>query len=140
MASVLYLKGIEQMMKAGINLETDTIKLNYMAPAYTPNVGTHQFYSDVSASVASGSPTETLASKTVTIDTVNARVEFDAADVTEATVTTSTDKFIIWKDTGVAATSPLIACIDIAEGTLAPTAGTLSLTFNAQGIFAVNDN
>jgi hypothetical protein len=137
MASTLYLKGIEQMMKGSINLESDTIKLKYMATSYTPNLTSDNFLSDVSASEASGAPTETLASKTVTIDTGNSRVEFDAADVTENTITCSTNKFILYKDTGVAATSPLIACIDIAEGTLAPVAGTLAITFNAQGLFAV---
>lgn len=140
MASVMYLKGIEQAWLGAINMESDTIKLTYMATSYTPNPATENWYSDVSASVASGAPTETLASKDVRIDTVNLRVEFDAADVTENSITCSTNKFLIYKDTGVAATSPLIACIDIAEGTLTPVAGTLALTFNAEGIFALNDN
>lgn len=135
--STLYLRGIEQMMTGNIDLVNDTIKLKYMQPAYTPNAGTDQYLSDVSASEASGAPTETLASNTVTIDTGNARVEFDAADVTENTITTSTNKFIIYKDTGVASTSPLIACIDITEGTVAPVSGTLAITFNTEGIFAV---
>lgn len=135
--STLYLKGIEQMMKGSIALETDTIKLKYMATSYTPDLTNHNFLSDVSASEAAGAPTETLASKAVTIDTANSRVEFDAADVTENSITCSTNKFIVYKDTGVAATSPLIACVDIAEGTLGPVAGTLAITFNAQGIFAV---
>ena len=136
--STLYLKGIEQAWLGNIALESDTIKLKYMAPAYTPDVSTENFLSDVSASEASGAPTETLANVDVRIDTANSRVEIDADNVSEATVTTSTDKFIIYKDTGVEATSPLIACIDIAEGTLNPVAGTLSISFNAEGIFAIN--
>jgi len=114
------------------------IKLAYMATTYTPDAGTHQYYSDISASVASGAPTETLAGVDVRIDTVNSRVEVDANDVTEASVTTLTDKFVIYKDTGVAATSPLIVCVDITEGILGPVNGTLALTFNAEGIFAIN--
>jgi hypothetical protein len=137
MASTLYLKGIEGMMKGEIDLVNDTIKLKYMATSYTPAPTTENYLSDVSASEAAGAPTETLASKAVTIDTVNARVEFDAADVTENSITCSTNKFIVYKDSGVAATSPLIACVDIAEGTLAPVAGTLSIAFSAEGIFAV---
>lgn len=135
--STLYLKGIEQMMKGQIDLTTATIKMKYMQTTYTPNLTTHNFLSDVSASEASGAPTETLASKAVTIDTTNVRVEFDAADVSTAGITCTTNKFIIYKDTGSAATSPLIACIDITEGTLSPVAGTLAITFNAEGIFAV---
>lgn len=135
--STLYLKGIEQAFLGNINFESDTIKLKYMQTTYTPAPTTENFLSDVSASVASGSPTETLASCDVRIDTANARVEFDAADVTESNITCTTNKFIIYKDTGVEATSPLIACIDITEGTLTPVGGTLSVTFNAEGIFAI---
>ena len=138
--STLYLKGIEQMMLGNINLESDTIKLKYMDTTYTPDVTTENFLTDVLASEATGTnvPTETLANVDVRIDTENTRVEVDADNVSEASVTTSTDKFIIYKDTGVEATSPLIACIDIAEGTLNPVAGTLSISFNAEGLFAIN--
>ena len=136
--STLYLKGIEQAFLGTINMETDTIKLDYMEPTYTPNAGTDAFLSDVSASIAAGAPTETLTNVDVRIDTGNSRVEIDADDVTEASVTTSTDKFIIYKDTGVASTSPLIACIGITEGTVSPINGQLSISFNAEGVFAVN--
>jgi hypothetical protein len=136
--STLYLKGIEQAFLGNIDCENDTIKLKYMATSYTPNAGTDAFLSDVSASEASGAPTETLANVDIRIDAANSRVEFDADDVTENSITTATDKFIVYKDTGVEATSPLIACVDIVEGTLAPVAGTISVTFNTEGIFAIN--
>lgn len=126
------------MMLGAIDLVNDTISLKYMQTSYTPNASTEAFLSDVSASEAAGAPTETLASKTVTIDIANSRVEFDAADVSEPDITTTTDKFIIYKDTGVASTSPLIVCIDIVEGTLNPVAGTLGLGFDAQGIMSID--
>lgn len=138
MASTLFLKGVEEAFLGNIDCEADTIKLKYMATTYTPNAGTDQYLSDVSADEASGAPTETLANVDIRIDTGNSRVEFDADDVSETGITTNTDKFIIYKDTGVAATSPLIACFDIVEGTLSPVAGTLALTFNAEGLFAIN--
>lgn len=138
MASVLYLKGIEQAWLGNIDMENDTIKLKYMQTGYTPAPTTESWLSDVSASEASGAPTETLASVDVRIDAANSRVEVDCADVTESAITTTTNKFIIYKDTGVASTSPLIACIDISEGTLNPVAGTLAITFNAEGLFAIN--
>lgn len=140
--STLYLKGLEIAMDALMQeaaAPAGTIKLVYMNPAYTPNSATDQFFSDISASVASGSPTETLANIDVRMDATNFRVEVDADDVSEAGVTTSTDKFVIYLDTGVASTSPLIYCGDIGA-TLAPVGGTLGLTFNAEGIFALNDN
>lgn len=138
--STLYLKGIEVALDALMQeaaAPSGTVKLVYMSTGYTPNLATENYYSDISASVASGAPTETLANVDVRIDTANSRVEVDADDVTENSITTTTNKFVVYLDTGVAATSPLIACVDIAEGTLSPVSGTLALTFNAEGIFAV---
>lgn len=136
----LYLKGIEVALDALMQeaaAPAGTVKLAYMSTSYTPNLTTHNFFSDISASVAAGAPTETLANIDVRIDTANSRVEVDADDVTENAVTTVTNKFVVYLDTGNPATSPLIACINIAEGTLSPVAGTLAITFNAEGIFAV---
>lgn len=141
--SVLYLKGLEVALDALMQesaAPAGTVKLSYMATSYTPDAANHQYYSDISASVASGAPVETLANIDVRIDISNVRVEVDADDVTENNVTTTTNKFVVWLDTGNNATSPLIYCGNIAEGTLSPIAGTLALTFNAEGIFAINDN
>jgi hypothetical protein len=138
--STLYLKGLEVALDALMQeaaAPAGTVKLAYMATTYTPDLTNDNYYSDISAEVASGAPTETLANIDVRIDTANSRVEVDADNVTESSITTTTNKFVIYLDTGVAATSPLIACIDIAEGTLTPIAGTLAMTFNAEGIFAV---
>lgn len=136
--STLYLKGLEQAFLGNIDFENDRIDLEYMAPAYTPNAGTDQFWADISANQASGAPTLTLASKDIRIDSVNGRIEFDAADVTSPSITTSTDKFILKLYTGTAATETLIACVDITEGTLSPVSGTLALTFDAEGLFGIN--
>lgn len=139
--TTLYLKGLEVAFDALMQeaaVPVGTVKLSYMQPSYTPNLTTDNFYSDVSASVASGAPVETLANIDVRRDTTNGRIEVDADDVTETGVTTSTNKYIIWLDTGVAATSPLIACVDIVEGTLTPVSGSLGIVFNTEGIFGVN--
>lgn len=137
--SAFYLSGKKKVMEGSIALLTDTIKVAFMAPAYTPNIDTEDFYDDISASIAVGSTDQTLASKALNIDTSNDRVEFDAADISIAaeTIAGGTDMMVIYKDTGVAGTSPLIAYIDIAEGTLSPVNGTLSITWNAEGIFAI---
>lgn len=136
MASVFYNAGKGEILKANIDLESDTIKLAFMGTSYTPDVDAHVYWSDISASIASGTTAQTLASKTVTVDNTNNRAEFDAANISLSNITTNTNKFVLYKDTGVAATSPLICCIDITEGTLSPTDGTLALTINAEGFFA----
>lgn len=137
MANGLFTKGIEQLGLGNIDLENDTIKLAPMATTYTPNANTDQFWSDVSASLASGASSITLATKTFDIDSGNSRVEFDTADVSEASQTFTSDKCVIYKDTGVASTSPLIAFLDYTEGTLSPVAGTFALTVNAEGWFSI---
>lgn len=126
-------------LKAGLDavLALGTPKISFMAVAFTPSSTTHSYFSDISASVASGTTAVTLASITTTIDVPNARVEFDTANPSLSTVTASTNKYAIWVDTGVAATSPVIATIDIVEGTLTPVGGTLSITVNAEGHFAL---
>jgi len=136
MANVFFNKGKAEIMRANVDLESDTIKLLFMTVAYTPDVDADEFLSDVSGEAASGITAQTLASKTVTEDDGNNRAEFDAADISVPSITTITNKFVLYKDTGVAATSPLLCCIDIVEGTLTPINGTIAVAFNAEGIFA----
>jgi hypothetical protein len=135
--SVFYNNGKGELFKANIDLESDIINLAFMATSYTPDIDAHGYWSDISSSLASGTSVQTLGSKTVTVDNTNNRAEFDAANVSIAGVTAETDKFVLYKNTGVAATSQLICCIDIAEGTLRPIGGTLGINFNAEGIFAI---
>jgi len=135
MASTLHL----QSLKAGLDavLALGTPKLSFMATGYTPNAGTDSYWADISASRAANTTDVTLASVTTTLDTGNARVEFDTANPSLSTITATTNKYTIWVDTGTASTSPVLATIDIVEGTLSPIAGTLSITVNAEGHYAL---
>ena len=135
MASTLHLTSL----KAGLDavLALGTPKLVFMATGYTPNAGTDSYYSDISGSVASGTTVVTLGSVTTTIDTGNARVEFDTANPSLSAITATTNKYSIYVDTGTASTSPVLATIDIVEGTLSPVSGTLSITVNAEGHYAL---
>lgn len=135
MASTLHLKALEIQLDAILAL--GTLKLSFMATTFTPNSATDQYFSDISAEVASGTTAVTLASVTTTIDSGNNRVELDSTDPSLSTITASTNKFCLWVDTGVAATSPVLATIDITEGTLSPVAGTLGITVNAEGYYAL---
>ena len=133
--STLHLRALKQGLDAVLALGTP--KLSFMATGFTPNAVTQAFWSDVSASRATGTTDVTLASITTTVDAGNARMEFNTANPSLTTITTTTNKYTIWVDTGSNATSPVLATIDIAEGTLSPTAGTLSITVNAEGHYAL---
>ena len=134
MANALYGKGKEKLLTASINLSSDTIKAAIVSSAYTVNLSTHEFYSDISASVLN--TPGTLGTKTVTLGV------FDAADITYTAVTSgSTAKaIVIYKDTGVAGTSPLLAYIDTITGfPLATNGGDITIVWDsgANKIFAL---
>ena len=134
MADGLFTKGIEQIGLGNVAIETDTFKLAPMSTAYTPDYDAHQFWSDVSASIASGASAITLTSVTFNIGTL--KVAFDSADVSETSQTWTSDKFVIYKDTGVAATSPLIGCMAF-DTTQTPVSGTFTFTVPAGGFFSI---
>ena len=97
--------------EGSIDLVNDTIKV-ILVNGYTVDADNHQYYSDVSASEVSGTGYtaggQALANKTVTQDNTNDKAVFDADDVSWANSTISADGCILYKDTGVATTSPLI--------------------------------
>lgn len=126
MANALYGKGKEKLLTAAINLSSDTIKAAIVSSAYTANLSTHEWYSDISASVLN--TPGTLGTKTVTLGV------FDAADITYTAVTAgSTAKaIVIYKDTGVAGTSALLAYIDTITGfPLATNGGDITIVWDA---------
>lgn len=135
--STLYLKGMEQLWNGSIDVGADDFRLAFMSTSYTPNISTDQYFSDISASVASGTTVRDLTNVSVDIQSGNSRIVFDSDGVSEASVTTDTDKVVIYKWTGVASTSLLLACIDITEGTLSPINGTLELNPSANGWFGM---
>lgn len=109
MANALYDKGREKFLTGAINASADTLKCALIKDTYAPTLASDEFYSTLSAHVV-GTP-QTLTSKTVAAGVL------DAADVTFLAVPTAAVKFCaIYKDTGTAATSPLIALFDTAAG------------------------
>jgi hypothetical protein len=125
MANALYDKGREAFLKGGINWATDSIKVMLVdAGTYTVNLGTHQFKSDVTGVVAT--------SGALTTPTTTAGVA-DADDVTFTAVTgASAEALVIFKDTGTASTSPLIAYIDTATGLpVTPNGGNITVAWDS---------
>ena len=108
-----------------IDWDTDNIKASLVrASDYTPNMATHQYLSSVPTRVAASA---NLGSKTVTAGVA------DAADVTFTAVTAGAaiQYILIWKDTTVAGTSPLIALIDTATGLpVTPNGGDITIAWD----------
>lgn len=127
MANAMYTKAKESLLSQSpsIDFDTDTIKVALVTASYTPAVTTDQYYSTVSSAVV-GTPA-TLTSKTVTGGI------FDAADVTFTSVTGSQiTQLVIYKDTGTASTSPLIAVLDSASSGLpvTPNGGDITISWD----------
>lgn len=126
MANALYDYGRERFATAGIDWVTDMIKVALIdTGAYSVNLASHQFFSSVPGGAVVGS-VGTLASKTAAAGVC------DAADLTFATVSgASIEAIVIFKDTGLAATSPLIAYIDTATGlALTPNGGDITIQWD----------
>jgi len=134
MANALYPLWKEQLLQftTNNNLSAGTVKVALIDTGTYTYSAAHQFYSSASAA-AVGTP-QTIGTKTFTNGV------FDGADVTFTAVTgNSVEALIIYIDTGVAGTSPLVAYIDTSVTGLpvTPNGGNIAITWNASGIFAL---
>ena len=135
--------GDDSIISTAINLKTDTIKLSLHSSTFAPTAEM-DFFSDLTNEVSSsGSYTAgiaggyTLASKTTTTDDADDEGVFDAADVSITGATITARYAVIRKDTGVAATSPIICIIDFGTN-VSVIGGTFTITFAAEGILNLN--
>ena len=110
MANVFYAKGKEKILSADIDWVTDTIKVMLVKNTYPQNLSTDEFLDDVEAYRLNTD--QTLSGKSITNGV------FDAADPTWTAVTAgdTSEGVVIYKDTGSAATSPLLIYIDSITG------------------------
>lgn len=128
MANALYDKGRQGFLDGSIDWDTDSIKA-VLVRGYTVNLSTHDMLDDVTT--AGGTLVATsaaLGTKTVTDGVA------DAADPTLTAVTAGAacPCIIIYKDTGTASTSRLIAYIDTATGLpVTPNGGDITIQFDS---------
>lgn len=130
MANALYPITKKAFLDGGINMLTDDIKVVALSSTYTYSAA-HDFRDDLTGVIATSA---NLGSKTTTGGT------FDAADLAPAFTGVDTDiaSIVVFKDTGVAGTSPIIAYIDTGTGfPLTQDGGNVNITWNASGIFSL---
>lgn len=110
MANAFYRKGAQKILNGDIDFDTDTIKVALVKNTYAENLTTDEFYTAISSHVLDTDIT--LTGVTITNGV------FDANDVTWESVAAgdTTEGVVIYKDTGSAATSPLLAYIDTITG------------------------
>lgn len=97
----------------------DTVKVALLGSGYVPNQDGHGFLSDVQADEISASNYtaggKELAEKAESYDAATNKVRLKAATITWKEVSLTARYAAIYKDTGAAATSPLIGYVDFGE-------------------------
>jgi hypothetical protein len=140
MADVVYNSLKRRLMQKDIDMANDTLKVMLVTSGYTPNADAHEFKSDVTGEVTGTGYTaggQTLSAKSVTQDNTDDEGVFDAGDVTWTSTAITAHGAVIYKDTGVASTSPLVCYMDFgADKTTYDT--DFKLQWSDEGILNVN--
>lgn len=130
----------EQVVKGTHNLSSHTLKVT-LHTSYTPNIDTHQTWSDVSATEYTTSSGYTAGGKTLTTVTVTQNntdntMVWDADDVTWTSLgalsPATPSHAIFWNDTPTSPADPLIGYMVL--GTTATNGGDYSIAFASGGI------
>lgn len=126
MANTLYDLGRKKFLDGDIDWLNDTIKVVLIDTADYTFSQSDEFFDDVAGAAIVGTA-QTLGTKTSTAGVA------DAADVVFSAVSGDVcEALIIYKDTGSAATSPLIAYIDTATGLpVTPNGGDINVTWDS---------
>lgn len=111
MANVLYEKGRAAILRGEIDWEDDTIKVALLSSSYT-RASSDEFLSDLAGVLASA----TLTNCAVLDDGI---ADADDVAVSGVGVGQIVERVVVYKDTGSAATSPLIAYMDENDDTTA---------------------
>lgn len=133
-----YGKGLEGQYSATtarrVDWVTDTIKVALVTSSYTPDQDAHDFYDDVSTNdLAAGSGYTAggqaiPATKTAAYDGTSNELRLKAGTVNTWTFT-GTKAFrygVVYKDTGTAATSPLLGYVDFGAQSITDTTFTIT--------------
>jgi hypothetical protein len=140
MADVIYNSFKKSLMDGSLDLANDTIKVMLVTSSYAPDADLHDFVDDVTGEASGTGYTAggaALSNKSVTQDNADDEGVFDADDVTWADSTITARGAVVYKDTGVASTSPLVCYIDFGADKSSEGAD-FTIQWNAEGILNVN--
>ena len=118
---------------------TTTIKVSLHTSAYVPNQDTHEFFSSVTNEITGTGYTaggQAITSRTVAADATTNETRLDGADNSWASSTITARIAVIRKDTGTAATSPVLGWVDFGAD-VSSSNGTFTITWDATGILKI---
>jgi hypothetical protein len=107
--NALYKKGAHRVGTAAMNLDTASFRVAIVASTYVPNLATHEFLTDIAS--------HRLGTDQV-LDATFVDGVFDAPDVSFPPIAPGSTAYavVIYQDTGVAGTSPLLYFTDELTG------------------------
>lgn len=124
-----------------IDLVNDTVKLALCDSSYVPNIDTHDYFDNISGELSGGGYTtggNQLDNPSLTVDTTNNRVKFDADDESFTALTATDVRYgIIYIQRGGAATSPLVNYVDFGANK-SITDGTITFAWHANGVTLIS--
>ena len=116
------------------------IRVILVTSAYTPDEDNHANYDDITNELPTANGYTLggalLVNKAIGIDTTNDWSKFDADDVTWVTSTLTARGAVVYFDTGVPATSTLIAYIDFISDKVS-NAGDFVIQWHTDGVFRI---
>ncbi|MCV2870626.1 hypothetical protein OEW28_18595 [Defluviimonas sp. WL0002] len=136
---------LEQILKGGIDCDTDTFRMVLVTSGYTPDQSLHDTWSDISANeVAAGGGYSThgkLLTVTVTRSGLVVTIDCDDQSWTSSTITAKYAVIVRDADAnGALAAGDLVVAfvdLDTGGGSVSTTSGTLSITINASGVYQI---
>lgn len=134
MANSFYALGLKAYLDGGIATLSDTIKAGLWSSAsYTPNLTTDQYFGIAVAGGAIIAAGVALGTKTTTAGT------FSAANTLWTSVSGGAAAYVgIYKDTGTANTSPLLALFDTATGLpVTPNGGDITAAWSSGQVYTL---
>lgn len=129
MASLIFNKALEAWAKGLIDFDTDTFKVMLTTSGYTENKDTHDFRDDITNEVSGTGYTAggNTATVTVTLDTVNDRVDISLGGTTWTTSTITARKAVYYKSRGGASSADEVIAVNDFGSDVSTTAGTFTL-------------
>lgn len=129
MTSLAYNKGLEAWARGAIDFDSDTFKVMLTTSGYTENKDTHDFRDDVTNEVSgtgysAGGNTATV---TVTLDTVNDRVDISLGGTTWGSSTITARKAVYYKSRGGASSADELIAVNDFGSDVSTTSGTFTL-------------
>lgn len=122
-----------------INFLADTFKVMLAGSGYTPNVDTHDYKDDITNEITGTGYTAggaTLAGLSFTYDAPTNTAKLTASATTWTNATLTARYAVVYKDTGVASTSPLLSYVDFGQNE-SPAAIDFVLTWSASGLLTL---